>query len=239
MRKFFTKTKKIICAVSDIRDGNLTFINLKNVSQNRKRFLNKLNLKIDNLVTSYQSHGNRVKIVTSNDCGRGAIEKNWLIGYDALITRDADVILGITVADCQPVFIYDSKKKVIAALHVSWRCLVKGLVEKTVSVFKKKFKSNFNDCQVVIGPHIQKCCFEVQNDVWKKFKNYNDYRFQKNNRKFIDLSGITKDKLIKAGFNSRKIFVDKNCTCCNKKYFSHRREQEKRDGGMLGVICLK
>src|SRR3989339_1921524 len=111
---FFEKFSDIIATFSDSTDGNLSFKwSGDNVLANRQTFFNQLELSLPNLVTVQQVHGNKIIKVISKDRGRGSTEKNWLNGYDALITNEKNIILGIETADCLPVFFMISKIKLL------------------------------------------------------------------------------------------------------------------------------
>ena len=77
----------------------------------------------------------------------------------------------------------------------------------------------------MIGPSINKCCFEVDNDVAEKF--HSNYSINGKNSKFmLDLSMVVYDQLTDSGIPEDNILLDNNCTHCNKKFFSYRREGE-------------
>jgi polyphenol oxidase len=240
MIKFFQQYPELVCAFSAKEDGNMSFGH-KNPVANRRAFIKKLGLKIENLITAHQPHKNRVAVVDEKHRGRGAVKKDWLKGYDALITDESNVVLGITAGDCLPIFMYDKNKQVIAAVHIGYRCLPLGLIENVGKALKNKYGCDLKNLEIEVGPHIQKCCFEVQDDVWKLFAKYPRCRQIVNAKKYISLIDIVKAQLKANGFDSKKIKASKACTCCDRKYFSYRRSHVKNQsiGIMLGVICKR
>ena len=71
--------------------------------------LEKLSIKMDNIVMCEQVHGSRVTILNN--------DKIKLIkGIDGMITRKP-LIIGIRTADCLPIFFYDPKKKFFYIFH--------------------------------------------------------------------------------------------------------------------------
>ena len=87
-----------------------------------------------------------------------------LENYDALITDNRDVTLGIKTADCAPICFGDGEKVGIA--HIGWRGLCLGLIEKMLEHF------NPSTVQVYVGPFLN--TFEIKKDfcydeIRKKF----------------------------------------------------------------------
>ena len=57
----------------------------------------------------------------------------------------------VSTADCVPVLLYDTRKKVVAAIHAGWRGTVARIVEKTVSVMRDQYGSQGKDLIACIG----------------------------------------------------------------------------------------
>ena len=64
------------------------------------------------------------------------------------------VCLCISTADCIPVLCYDTRRKVIAAIHAGWRGTVKRIVEKTLDKMVELYGTKGEDVQAYIGPGI-------------------------------------------------------------------------------------
>lgn len=83
---------------------------------------------------------------------------------DGVITKNTNMRLGIATADCAPVCFADGRT--IGIIHVGWRGLCLGLIEKTLQEF------DANTVEVFVGPHLH--FFEIQKDfcydaIEKKF----------------------------------------------------------------------
>ena len=87
---------------------------------------------------------------------------------DAVITNQMNLPIAILTADCVPILIYDSKKKIIAAVHAGWKGAFKGIVNKVIKFMIKK-GSKPQNITAVIGPCISIDNYEVQNDFKNKF----------------------------------------------------------------------
>lgn len=88
---------------------------------------------------------------------------------DALITRNAGVLLMVQTADCIPVLLADTRQRAVAAIHAGWRGTVKRIVEKTLGRMQMEFGTRPEDVVVALGPGIGRCCYEVGPDVAKEF----------------------------------------------------------------------
>ena len=109
-------------------------------------------------------------------------------------------------------------------LHIGWRGLVNGILSESVELIIYNGFSN-EDFQVMIGPSIQSCCFEVSSDLVNSFDKI--FVKKKFNGKITLLifKDIKKDRLKFYGFLNQNINVIEECTFCdNDKYFSYRRE---------------
>ena len=114
------------------------------------------NMSLSNVYLPIQKHTDKV-IVLEHD-----MEPK--IG-DAVVTSRRDVLIGIKVADCVPVLIFDTVRKAIGAVHAGWRGTADGILKNAVSVMLDRFCSSPSNLLVAIGPSIKKCCYCVGNDV--------------------------------------------------------------------------
>ncbi len=96
--------------------------------EDRKQLAEVLGLNSSNLVVPKQVHGNQVQFCTT---------PGKLSDTDALISKSADVVLSIQVADCIPLFVQDKNSKIFGLVHAGWRGTAKGIVLKTINEFKK------------------------------------------------------------------------------------------------------
>ena len=88
---------------------------------------------------------------------------------DASITGEAEILLGVRVADCLPVLLVDPQKRVVAAVHAGWRGALARVIEKTVGDMRQAFGSNPERLAAALGPSIRTCCFEVGEEVVEAF----------------------------------------------------------------------
>lgn len=199
----------------------------KKVDENRKAFFNEFGLREDQIAYQRQVHGDKVKIVS----GPGVQGES-----DAMITNKPGIGLAISTADCTPIFIYDKKIKVIAAVHSGWRSTKERIVEKTLLKLKSKFDYNPNDLICYIGP----CISQKNYEVGKDFENYFDKKYlqPKDDKYLLDLKSANKDMLLDFGVNADNIKVSNLCTFEEDYLHSYRREG-KVSGRALGIIAME
>lgn len=213
---------------------------LKKYSNIKHYFLNKyesgnlckLGFREEDLVYPQQIHGNKIANITFKKAVKFS-------GFDGLLTQGCQLI-GIRTADCLPIFFYDRKYQIIAAVHAGWKGLYTDIITNTLTLMKKS-GSDAIDIISVIGPHIQKCCYEVSEKLIKIFRqktgDIKDIEEIRSNKRFLDLSRIAYFQLTAEGIKDSNIDISHICTSCNNDYYSFRRDHtSKRMINILGQI---
>jgi YfiH family protein len=117
--------------------GNFSFTVTQNpeaVCANRRAACEALGFTVADLIVPQQTHGANVKVVGSEDRGRGALNAEEAIpDCDALITNTPGVLLGITVADCLPVFLLDLERRALGLAHSGWRGTAGRIVPRALT----------------------------------------------------------------------------------------------------------
>jgi len=197
----------------------------KEVVSNRNNFFKKLRIDPESVVATGSLHGNIVAAAGAKDAGK------ILKKVDGLLAKEGNLFLSLTVADCLPVYLYDSENQVIGLLHCGWRGIASGILENGIKKMTEQFGSSTKDILAGIGPGISKCHFEVGQDVAKKLGS---------SGKFIDLKDLAAKKLLALGLEQKNIEINPECTfCCADKYFSFRRDKPQKTQTMVAVIGMK
>lgn len=89
---------------------------------------------------------------------------------DALLTDQDGILLSVAVADCLPVFLVDTKRRVVAAIHCGWRGALARVIDHTAGEMSRIFHSGPEDWLAVLGPSIRACCYEVGEEVVAAFQ---------------------------------------------------------------------
>lgn len=221
--------KNILAIFTTIDDGNIAYhVNdiKENVDSNRKKLGKTFNYDSTKLISMNQVHGNNVQIVDLNS-------KKIIDDCDGLITNVKDLPLMVMVADCIPILLHDEKKGVIAALHAGRNSTFLKIVEVAINKMKENFNTNPSDIKAILGPSIQKCCYEVSENLCNIVKTSFGSQFV--NGRNIDLQGINKSILIANGVHN--IDISTICTkCTSKVHYSYRKEP--KTGRFAGIIKL-
>jgi len=157
---------------------------------------------------------------------------------DALLTDRDDVLISVAVADCLPIFLVNSNRKVIGMIHAGWRGTLLGIARRTLEKAKHRFGCEPEDFTVLLGPCIQSCCYGVSDDVAILFDAECVSRSH-NGGRTLDLARANLKQFAGCGVEEDKIFVVSDCTHCEEQlYHSYRREKEDA-GRMIGFLGLK
>jgi len=200
-----------------------------NVNENRRRFFEAIGTTPKQFASAHQVHG--TDILYATEAGR-------FDGYDALITDKLGLLVGVTVADCVPILIYDHRQQAVAAIHAGWRGTVGGIVTKTLTAMQQQFGTSAEDCFAYVGTCIDACSFEVGAEVAEKFPPELRGVDVNTNKAYVDLKKANTKQLIDFGVPFAQIGVSVFSTVLNNDtYFSYRAEQGQT-GRMLAVIGL-
>lgn len=218
------QNQNIIQGISERKFGSMVG---KNRNKKATRFLKSSGYKIKNsdFVWAEQVFGKNVHICQRKDSGK--IIKN----VDGLISNIPGQILAIFSADCVPILLFDSKNKVVAALHGSRKSLTLGIIKETMGKMNLKFGTQPKDILIGIGPHIRKCHYFLKEKTYQELKDtpFKKYFLYKNQTIYFDLTRLTFDELLKLGVKRKNIEDCKICTFCNfQKYFSARKKEENQ-----------
>lgn len=196
----------------------------------RDEFLSQLGINLNQLAYSHQVHDNKILIASKPQSAEG---------YDAIITNKPNVFACVTIADCTPVLIYDTKNKAVAAIHAGWRGTVAKIVAETLNAMQVNYGTKGEDCLAFIGACISNKNFEVGDEVAIHFSD-DEKTFNTEKKKYyIDLKLANKKQLMAFGIKESNIEISDKCTVGdNEQFYSYRYEKGKT-GRMLALIGMK
>lgn len=125
------------------------------VSANRRLLLGALGLGPDRLVVAEQVHGCTVVEVTGPWPGPAP-------EADALVTRQAGLVLGVLVADCVPVLLAAPAEGVVGVAHAGRRGMVEGVVPGLVEAVRDL---GGGVLEARVGPSVCGRCYEVPGEM--------------------------------------------------------------------------
>ena len=198
----------------------------------RNRFFTSLGIEPSRVFACKQVHSDNIVIVDRQTL-------NIYPEGDGMITRDQDLILSVVIADCLPVFLYDTENGVFALVHTGWRgteiCL------KAVNIMKEEWNSRPEKIAAILGPSIRECCYNVDEERARYFEttfgiDEGEYPLGAVIRReescengggdtfYINLQAANAHILAKAGV--RNIAFCRDCTFTDERLGSFRREGE-------------
>lgn len=202
----------------------------ENVTENRRRFFDAIGASPDRFASSHQVHGTEVLHTT---------EPGRFEGYDALITNQPGLLVGVSVADCVPILVYDGGNKAVAAVHAGWRGTLGGIVAETLSRMQQQFGTQPSQCYAYVGTCIDAISFEVGPEVAEQFAPDFKRMDAGTGKGYVDLKAANVKNLTDFGIPPAQIGLSPFSTVLdNDDYFSYRAERGQT-GRMLAVIGVR
>jgi YfiH family protein len=216
---------------------------LASVAENRRRLMRAIGVK-GPLYVARQVHGTTVVRVRAGD-DPAALAR---VEADALFSADADVALGVFVADCIPALIVDARTGAVAAAHAGWRGTFAGVLPAVVRAMVDQLGARPDDLRVALGPAIGPCCFEVGAEVVTACEAALGATAAAAlvtpsprgvaGKWHVDLKAANRVLLERAGVPPDAVDAAPDCTCHDgARFFSYRRDRET--GQQMGIIARR
>lgn len=141
---------------------------------------------------------------------------------DGLISRRGNYVIGIKIADCLPVYLFNDES--ICIIHCGWRGVIKGIARAAA-----KSLGTYN---YVLGASIGPCCYEVEENVARLFRGrYRNAIIARKGKVYLGLKNAVIEDLGPDGLLGSLNY----CTKCHPEYFySYRRgDSKKRNYALL------
>jgi polyphenol oxidase len=181
-----------------------------------------------------QVHGNVVHAATRETAGLRP-------AGDGIVTAEPGVMVGIFTADCLPILMIDSKRKIAGALHAGWRGVIADIADAGVRAMVQ-LGARASDIRAAMGPSIGQCCFEVDAELGERFGSEiagarKHTRAGRPGKAFIDLRAVVRDQLERAGVAAANIASVGPCTrCASDRFFSRRAAGGKITGLQMSFV---
>ena len=215
------------------------------VLENYRRMAAALNMRVEDMVLSDQTHTTNVRVITEEDRGKGILKPQDYSDVDGMITNVPGIVLVTSYADCVPLYFVDPVRKAIGLSHSGWKGTVGHIGQKTVWKMHEVYGSEPKDIVAAIGPSICQSCYEVSDDVAEAFRaNFTadeaaDILLDKGNGKYqLDLWKANWYVRTDAGILTEHLSVTDLCTACHPDLlWSHRKTNGQR-GGLSAFLSL-
>jgi YfiH family protein len=210
-----------------------------NVLENRRRMAEHMGVAPDRFLSLHQIHSPDVVVATGPWDGADRPKA------DAIVTRTAQLAIGVTTADCGPVLFVDPVQRVIGAAHAGWKGALTGVLESTLTAMEK-LGAERGQIIAAIGPMIRQPSYEVGAEFVERFLDADaDYAVfflpsPRQGHAMFDLAGFIRMRLEKAGV----LMIDDlgTDTYADDRFFSYRRSVHRNEpdyGRHVHAIALE
>ena len=213
------------------------------VRENYRRVCLALGADPAGLVLTRQVHRDGVRRVTREDWGKG-LDRDRDYEADGLITDVPGTTLAAFGADCLTLLLYDPVHRAAGAVHAGWRGTALGIAARAVEAMAQSYGTDPARLRAALGPCIGPCCFETGPEVPEAMEtalglSARPYSRPLGNGKYkVDLRGLNRLWLERAGVEAGGVDASEECTMCLPRlYWSHRYTQGKR-GIQAALITL-
>jgi purine-nucleoside/S-methyl-5'-thioadenosine phosphorylase / adenosine deaminase len=167
-----------------------------------------------------QVHGRDVRVIDGGYNGKRPVG-------DGMVTATAGIVLAIFTADCVPILMVDPQRRICGAFHAGWRGTLAGIAVEGVRAMTA-LGADKQEIHAALGPAIGPCCFEVDSELAERFINeipdaHTHASAGGAGKSFLDLRGILRDQLERAGLRREAITGAGPCTKCDSANFFSRR----------------
>ena len=173
-----------------------------------------LGVRVENIRGVRQVHGGAVVVnpTSSNEEG------------DAVISGQPGVGVGVKIADCLGILIYDPEKRVVAAVHSGWRGTAQRIIVNTIGVLQQRWGSRVEDLRVAFSPSASGARYQVGADVQTLLPRSCTPDGAAENKWLFDNQHEVLQDLLSAGLNPSQVRLNPACTIQDRRYHSHRRD---------------
>jgi len=150
---------------------------------------------------------------------------------DVVISEEVGVRIAVVTADCLPILLAGDRGCVVAAVHAGWRGLAAGIIGACLAALRDRLGKS-ESVVAAIGPHIGKCCYEVDEPVLAAFEERfaddlpSAVRETRPGHARLDLGLLARRALRAGGVGSDQIgLLEGVCTACDAdRFYSYRRD---------------
>ncbi len=179
---------------------------------------------IECLVCAKQAHDQNIAVVGAKD-GRRVLD-----GVDGFATNDPGITLMVFTADCPTVMVFDPAQKVLGLAHSGWKGSCLNVVAALIATMTEKLGANMTEAWATIGPCAGGCCYEIKEDVAEQVEASavdasSVLRQETDESKlYLNLPTMIGMQLEQCGVAPEQIALPSQCTICDERFFSYRRQ---------------
>lgn len=196
------------------------------VMRNWRSFQESIGPQFRQYVVSHQQHGKLVGMVRGGQ--NGLIVRT---GFDGHSTGDKGILLVVLVADCVPVYLFDTKSGSVALLHAGWRGIAAGVLESGLEQLRAIGLRRASDLVMHCGVSVCGDCYEVGPEV---VRSVLDIRVDSPTT--LDLRSALVNRALNCGIE--QITVSEHCTMHDSGQFHSHRAKGEESGRMAAYLGM-
>lgn len=189
-----------------------------------RRFRAGLRPGFEGVVVAHQCHG--ATIATHRRRASGWRVEDEVDGH---LTAEAGLLLGVTVADCVPVYLVEAGGRWTGLLHAGWRGVAGGIVERGVASLCELSGRAPADIVMHCGVSICGSCYEVGPEVYQAATGESLAE-----QRHLDLRAAALRRAERLGV--KRITVSPWCTAHDNGAFYSHRASGGTDGRMVAYL---
>ncbi len=202
------------------------------VMANRKQFAETLGFKETSLIRANQDHTNLVEEVTD------AYPTTDPPQADALISKTPGWLIGVTIADCVGLALYDPVNSALGIVHSGRKGTIGRIASNTIHKMQESYGTDPAELLVYLSPCPNPDEYPIDLDTAKACDPRYLSPTSNPNEVYYDNRLAVYDQLIEEGVAPEHIEIDERSTISNPQLHSYRRDGDKA-GRMMLAIGLK
>ena len=176
------------------------------------------------VAVAHQCHGTALKT-------HQASGSEWRVDVDidGHLTNEPGLLLGVTVADCVPVYLVQEAGPWLGLLHAGWRGIAAGIVERGIARLCELAVCAPSDVAIHCGVSICDSCYEVGPEVYQALTGESPA-----GRRQLDLKAVLVHRARRSGIS--RVTVSPWCTAHDRGTFYSHRGSGGMDGRMVAYL---
>ncbi len=220
-----------VAAISGLNDGDCG--SRHDAAASRDAFLGKCGIDPVRLARVRQVHGTAIHAVEEENLGAFSENAPGIMpAGDGLITNVPSIALGVSVADCVPLWIYDPVRRALGVFHAGREGTVARMATAGLDAMRERYGCLPEELLCVIGPSAGPCCYEVSEEMAEGLKGRGFPVLGRN----LDLWETNRHQLVQSGVGAGNILITGICTLCGKGFHSYRKSGTAARNLAVGML---
>lgn len=215
----------------------------EHIKHNLQLLAGEINIPSKKILIPYQVHGTEIRKIDAEFMQSDSKKQAELLhGIDALVTDIPGTCIGVTTADCVPVFLYDAVRQVVAVAHAGWRGTCAKIVSKTINQMVSEYNCKPEDIEALIGPSISVQAYQVGEELYATFQKagfpVEEIFTRRDTGLYLDLWKANEFLLLSEGVKGCHIAIANRCTYTEYELFFSARRLGVKSGRMFNGIYI-